>query len=175
MKKVYKEIISWVITIAASVAVALLIREYVVNIAYVPTGSMIPTIEINDKIIVSRINLYFEDIKTNDLVVFKPGESIRKSRLQDEDSLLVKRVIACGGETIEIKEGVVFIDGIQKDEPFVFNHSSDDFPAFTVPENCYFVMGDNRSNSWDARFWEQHYIHREEIIGKAIYKFGALQ
>jgi len=136
---------------------------------------MIPTIEINDKIIVSRISLYFEDIKTDDLIVFRPNESIKRMRAEEKDDLLVKRVIAVGGETIEIKDGVVFIDGIEKYEPFVFNHSADDFDAFTVPENCYFVMGDNRSNSSDARYWEPHYVKRDEIIGKAIYKFGALK
>ena len=174
-KKVGKEVLSWIITIAAAVIVALLIREYVVNIAYVPTGSMIPTIEINDKIIVSRISLFFEDIKTDDLVVFKPNESVMNNRTQDKESLLVKRVIAKGGETIEIKAGVVYINGVPKSEPYVFNKSKDDFAPFLVPDGCYFVMGDNRSNSWDARFWDQHYVKRDEIIGKAVYRFGALK
>ncbi len=175
-KNVRKEVISWVVTIVIAVVLALLIRTYVFNISVVPTGSMLPTIQLNDKILVSRISMWFGEVETGDLVVFKPSEAIESKRSEDEkDSLLVKRVIAKGGETVEIISGTVFINGIEQKEDYVYNKSTDHFGPYTVPDNCYFVMGDNRTNSWDARFWDEHYIAGENIVGKAVYRFGALK
>ena len=99
-KPIVKEILSWVITIVVAVVLALLIKRYVFCIANVPTGSMIPAIQINDKIVISTVSLYFQDIEVDDLVVFKPTEYIKNNRSEKErNAPLVKRVIAKGGDS----------------------------------------------------------------------------
>lgn len=174
-KPIVKEILSWVITIVVAVVLALLIKRYVFCIANVPTGSMIPTIQINDKIVISTVSLYFQDIEVDDLVVFNPTEYIKNNRSEKEKNApLVKRVIAKGGDTVEVKKGDVYVNGVLKNEPYVYAKSNDDFGPVTIPEDCYFVMGDNRPKSWDARYWPEPYISRDLIIGKAVYKFGGL-
>ena len=101
-KPIVKEILSWVITIVVAVVLALLIKRYVFCIANVHTGSMIPAIQINDKIVISTVSLYFQDIEVDDLVVFKPTEYIKNNRSEKErNAPLVKRVIAKGGDTVE--------------------------------------------------------------------------
>lgn len=174
-KPIVKEILSWVITIVVAVVLALLIKRYVFCIANVPTGSMIPAIQINDKIVISTVSLYFQDIEVDDLVVFKPTEYIKNNRSEKErNAPLVKRVIAKGGDTVEVKKGDVYVNGVLKNEPYVYAKSNDDFGPVTIPEDSYFVMGDNRTKSWDARYWPEPYISRDLIIGKAVYKFGGL-
>ena len=174
-KPIVKEILSWVITIVVAVVLALLIKRYVFCIANVPTGSMIPAIQINDKIVISTVSLYFQDIEVDDLVVFKPTEYIKNNRSEKErNAPLVKRVIAKGGDTVEVKKGDVYVNGVLKNEPYVYAKSNDDFGPVTIPEDSYFVMGDNRTKSWDARYWPEPYISRDLNIGKAVYKFGGL-
>ena len=73
-----------------------------------------------------------------------------------------------------MKKGDVYVNGVLKNEPYVYAKSNDDFGPVTIPEDSYFVMGDNRTKSWDARYWPEPYISRDLIIGKAVYKFGGL-
>lgn len=170
----FKELYSIIKIILFALILAIFVRVFVVNVSNVPTGSMIPTININDKIVVLQFYFRFWEADRGDIVVFKQPEEVKKEMPQkDKDTPLVKRVIAKGGETIEILRGNVYIDGELLDEPYVFNHLDDeDMEPFTVPGDCYFVMGDNRGSSFDCRRWETKYITKDMLMGRAVFRIG---
>jgi signal peptidase I len=123
----------------------------------VPTGSMYPTISLNDKLLVSRGS----DVVRGDIVVFYSEEM---------DLLLVKRLIGVGGDSVELVSGELFINGEVVDEPYVVNNSYDDY-SFEVPNGKCLFLGDNRSSSMDARFWEDTYVEESKIVGKAFFRY----
>lgn len=92
---------------------------------------------------------------------------------EDEREWYIKRVIALPGETVQVKDGKVYINGSSKplSEPYIKEEPVEDFGPYTVPKNGYFVMGDNRNNSNDAREWDIHYVSRDEILGKAWFRY----
>ena len=140
-------------TIVWAFVLAMIIRTFIVQAFWIPSGSMIPTLEINDRVLVAKFwNLFFPPSRGS-LYVFRYPV--------DPDRDFVKRMIAIPGDTVDIKNGVVYINGEPTEEPYVKNHDrynlrpSSVFPKvpFTVPEGKYFMLGDNRSNSQDSRFW----------------------
>ena len=130
---------------------------------------MLNTIQEKDRIIASRIEYSFNDPERYDIAVFKFPD--------DETQCFIKRIIGLPGETVQIVNGVVYVtktDGqtIQLDQSFVTNCvPTGDYGPFEVPEDCYFMMGDNRNQSWDSRYWEHKYVHRTQIIGKAKFRY----
>ena len=83
----------------------------------------------------------------------------------------MKRILALPGETIEGEDGVIYIDGKPLEEPYIKIKFKQDFGPYKVPRNSYFMMGDNRNNSWDSRFWVNKYVEKDEIIGKAEFEY----
>ncbi len=164
---VVKELFDWIKTIVIAIVVALLIRHFIFMPSIVPTGSMIPTIQKNDIIMVTKFNYWFKPVERGDMIVFQSS--------YDKKIKLVKRVVGMGGETILIQNGKLYIDGKLFIEPYVYEPMAEEFGPYTVPENTFFVMGDNRNNSYDARKWEQKYVTEDMILGKAIYRFGMLK
>ena len=130
------------------------------------TNSMSPNIEIGDHFTTFEIKSNnLNPIERFDIVVYKPQPN--KANLEGEkDTRLVHRVIGLPGEKIEIKKGAIYINGNLLDEPFKKNVGGIDFPATSIPENQYFLLGDNRPNSLDSRYWNKPTITREEIYGK---------
>lgn len=159
-----KIIFDWIIPIVFALVATLLIRKFILFKVYVPTGSMIPTIQKNDQLFVTRVYKP-ENLKRGDIVVFHSEE------LQET---LIKRLIGLPNDKIEIKAGKVFINGIESKEDYVKNQQPYD-GEYEVPEGKYFFLGDNRSDSNDARMWENHYIDGSDVIGKAqlrVYPFN---
>lgn len=150
----------WIVPIFSALVIAVLINKFIFFNVYVPTGSMIPTINENDKILVTRI--YNPDkIQRGDIIVFYSEE------LQET---LIKRAIGLPGDHIDIKDGVISINGKVLKEDYVKNN--DDFTgSFDVPEGKFFFLGDNRANSNDARLWINSYIDASEIKGEARFRF----
>ncbi|MGE4284627.1 MAG: signal peptidase I [Clostridia bacterium] len=167
-KVVVKEVKDWTKTIAIYVVIALCIRFFIFNLSIVPTGSMLPTIQIKDVIVVLKFSYWFQPVRRGDIVVFK--SPVEKSKQ------LVKRVVGLGGETIFIKSGKLYIDGKENPEPYISQKAGEDFGPYKIPQDGYFVMGDHRSNSYDSRKWEdKKYITRNMVIGKAVFRFGGLK
>ncbi len=162
-----KEIFDWVKAIIIAVLIALIIRTFIFVPSIVPTGSMHPTICVNDVILVFKGSYWFKSVERGDIIVFKSPE--------DEDIHLVKRVAAMGGEMVKIEGGHLYIDGIKQNEPYIYAPMRQDFGPYKVPKDMYFVMGDNRNNSLDARNWEQKGISKDILIGKAVYRLGGLK
>lgn len=154
----------WVIPIAIALVLALLIKQFLIFKVYIPSGSMIPTLNEGDQLFVTRVyNL--DNLKRGDILVFDSDE------LND---VLIKRLIGLPGDKIKIVSGTVYVNGEELEEDYVKNpdHISGEFE---VPEGKYFFLGDNRAISYDARRWENPYIDGGDIRAKAqirVYPFS---
>lgn len=168
-KSKLREAIDFCLPIVLAVIIAIVLKTFVFANAIVPTGSMINTIQEGDRIIASRIAYINEDPERYDIIIFNYPD--------DETQCFVKRIIGMPGETVEIVSGIVYVtttDGetIQLDDSFVTNCVPDgNFGPYVVPEDSYFMMGDNRNTSWDSRYWDNKFVHRDKIIGKVMFKY----
>lgn len=164
-----KEAISFMTPIVIALIVAILLKTFIFANAVVPTGSMINTIQEGDRIIASRLAYINEDPKRYDVIIFHYPD--------DESQLFVKRIIGMPGETINIKNGIVYItdangNTAEARSDFVTNCvPTGDFGPYTVPLGSYFVMGDNRNDSWDARYWKKKNVEKKKIIGKVKFRY----
>jgi len=146
-------------SIVIAVVLAALIRIFIFSPFYIPSGSMEPTLQIGDRIIVSKLNYHFTKPARGDIIVFRFP--------LDPDRDFVKRVIALGGETIAFRDSQLYINGKPVDEDYLPEDLQfPDFGPVKVPEGSYFMMGDNRNNSDDSRRWGP--LPEEYIIGKSI-------
>ena len=174
--KIWHEIWDYVKMIIIVVAVVLVINNVVLINAKIPFESMEKTVMTGDRLFGFRlaygINLdlfgnqiskKISDPKRDDIVIFKYPD--------DESQLFIKRVIGLPGETVEIKDGKVYIDGVEKEEDFLPEPMRGSFGPYTVPENCYFMMGDNRNNSKDSRYWKNTFVRFDQIVGKAVLRY----
>lgn len=157
----------WVAPILTALVLAWVINTFVVFRIEVPTGSMVPTIMNDDKIFVLKV--YNRDnFKRGDILVFRS--------LEEDGMLLIKRLIGLPGDKVELKNGILYVNGELIEEPYVKNNM-DYTGEYTVPEGHLFFLGDNRATSRDARYWENPYISKDEVIGRAglrIYPFNTI-
>ena len=164
-KSVFKEIRDYVFLIALAFVLAFLMNKFVYANAEVPTGSMLPVVEPGDRLIVNRLAYLFEDPQRGDIVMFAYPD--------DESENYLKRIIGLPGEKVEIKKGLVYINDSKEplSEPYLNDPPNGDFGPYTVPKGCYFMLGDNRDESKDARYWDNKYVKKEKIVGKAWLKY----
>ncbi|MCI8484789.1 MAG: signal peptidase I [Lachnospiraceae bacterium] len=141
----------------------LFLNRYMIANAQVPTGSMETTVMAGDRILVNRLSYVFGEPKRGDIVTFLYPD--------DGETLYLKRIMGMPGETIAGSDGVIYIDGKPLEKDFTQKVSYDEFGPYTVPEDSYFMMGDNRNDSWDSRYWEHKFVKREDIIGKAAVSY----
>lgn len=162
-----KEIISWIKIIVAAVVIAYFINNFLIINANVPSGSMEQTIMTHDRMIGNRLAYKFGEVERGDIAIFKFPD--------DETQIFVKRVIGMPGDKVTISEGKIYIN--DSTEPLKEDYlpeewvKSNDGMEFNVPEGSYFVLGDNRNVSNDARFWNNTYVTEEQIIAEAIYVY----
>lgn len=145
--------------IIIALGIGLFLNKYVVANAQVPTGSMETTVMAGDRILVNRLSYVFGEPERGDIVTFIYPD--------DGETLYLKRIMGLPGETISGKDGVIYIDGEPLEKDFTQEISYEDFGPYVVPEGTYFMMGDNRNDSWDSRYWEHKFVEMEDIIGKA--------
>lgn len=153
-------------TIALSGILAFGIRSFVAEARYIPSGSMLPTLQINDRLIIDKISYDFRNPKRGDIVVFSPTDTLKKQNFKDA---FIKRVIGLPGETVEVKDGLVYVNGQPIQEKYVEDQPNYRFGPVTVPPNEYLVLGDNRNNSYDSHYWGS--VPRQNIIGRAVVRF----
>lgn len=146
--------------------IAFAIKMFVIDTRMIPSESMLPTIEIGDRVIVCRFSYWFDaSPERGDIIVFRaPVE------LNEKDDL-IKRVIGLPGETVEATGGKVYVDGVALDEPYILEAPDYEFGPVEVPENSYLVLGDNRNESYDSHLWMQTFIVDDDIKGKAIWRY----
>ncbi|WP_294783359.1 signal peptidase I [uncultured Eubacterium sp.] len=179
-----KEVFSWIRMFAIVIIVVFVLTQFIIINAKVPSGSMENTIMTHDRLIGFRFAYWFDEPQRGDIILFDYPV--------DEKKIYIKRVIGLPGETVEIRDGHVYIDG--SDEPLQEDYLKEEWTwendgyTFTVPEGCYFVLGDNRNDSVDGRLWagealkagvaltpeeaeKYSYVRKDEINGKAIFKY----
>jgi signal peptidase I len=139
---------------------SLLIITFVVQAFYIPSGSMEPTLMINDRILVAKFLYRFEPISRTDVIVFRYPLNPQRD--------FVKRVIGLPGDRVQLKDGIVYVNGQRLSEKgYTIKPDFGNYGPVTVPSGQYFVLGDNRNNSEDSRFFG--YVPRANIIGKALF------
>lgn len=157
------ELFDWSKVVLTAFLIAFFISNTLIVNAQVPTGSMESTIMTGSRILINRLAYLADDPQRGDIISFYPP--------YDHKNGYLKRVIALPGETIEGIDGKIYIDGAILEEPYIMEEIEEDFGPFLVPEDSYFVMGDNRNNSWDARFWDEKFITKDDIIGRAEFEY----
>jgi signal peptidase I len=163
-------IIEWTFIIVLAVAVSFIMRTYVVQTFFIPSASMQPTLQVGDRILVSKLSIDFGTIHRGDIVVFKapPAE-----HCGDAVSDLVKRVIGLPGDHLTSRGNTIYVNGKKLDETWThIEPLSTPIGHVTVPPNSYFVMGDNHPNSCDSRFWGS--VPRKDLIGKVFFRIWPL-
>jgi len=165
--KIIKEIISWLVFIAVAWLLSLLVRHVIIVNAIVPSGSMRPTVEENTRLIAFRLSYTFSEPQRNHVVVaVSPNDGV---------TLYLKRIVGLPGETIEVINGRVYINGASEPltEDFILEtpHPRNDVPLTLIPEGMFFVMGDNRNDSSDSRNWRDPFLPRENVVGRAIFTY----
>lgn len=167
MKKeeLLKEILSYSKIIFFFLLFASFINSKLIANAQVPTTSMETTIMKDSRIIINRLAYKASSPSRGDIVAFQCPD-------EDPDAIpLLKRIVALSGETVEGIGGKVYINGTELKESYLEKFVTDDFGPYTVPEDCYFMMGDNRENSWDSRYWQNKFVSKDAIIGKAEFEY----
>lgn len=161
--KFFNEIIEWAGVIIAAVVFSLFINFCIIVNAVVPTSSMETTIMAGDRVIGLRLSYAFSEPERGDVVIFKYPDN--------EDILYIKRIIGMPGDTVEVADGLVYINGKVLREPYLNVVTEGNFGPYKVPEESYFMMGDNRNNSADSRFWKHTFLDRDKIEGKAVFSY----
>lgn len=161
-----KDVFSYVRIVIIAAAAAFFLMFFVFTNARVPTGSMKDTINENDRLIGLKLAYVAAEPQRGDIVIFKYPD--------DESTKFVKRVIGLPGETVSFKNGDVYIDGVLLEEDYTKEpHSTEavNRTEYTVPENSYFMLGDNRRNSKDARWWTNTFVTKDKIEAKVLFRY----
>ncbi len=156
------EILEWLLVIVISATLAFLLDKFIIVNAKIPSASMEPTIMTGDRLIGNRLAYLKEDPKRGDIVIFLYPDN--------EKEYFIKRVIGLPGETVNIRAGKVYINDDTEpldESAYIVGTPLGDFGPYKVPEGAYFLMGDNRNNSMDSRYWNQKYVYKDKILGKA--------
>jgi signal peptidase I len=161
----FSEVLSLVKIVVIAVVFALVFTNFIIINAEVPSGSMRDTIWEGDRLFGFRLAYKFSEPKRGDIIIFKFPD--------DETQNYVKRVIGLPNDIVQIKNGRVYINGEELDEPYIKDYILDDGETYTyiVPEDSYFMLGDNRNNSKDSRYWVNTFVKKEKIVAKVVVRY----
>ncbi|MGB7444329.1 MAG: signal peptidase I [Coleofasciculaceae cyanobacterium] len=154
--------------IAIALALALLIRTFVAEPRYIPSNSMLPTLEVGDRLVVEKISYHFRPPTNGEIIVFNPPPQLQIQGY-DPDQAFIKRVVATPGQTVQVQNGQVYVDNQPLLENYIAEAPEYQLKPVQVPKNQLFVMGDNRNNSNDSHVWG--FLPQENIIGHAFFRF----
>jgi signal peptidase I len=155
-----------------ALGLALTIRTFVAEPRYIPSESMIPTLEIGDRLIVEKLSYLGHPPHRGDIIVFAPPPQLQEQGYLG-DQAFIKRVIGLPGDTIEIKDGHVFVDRVLQTESYIAELPNYLMSPMVVPPAQLFVMGDNRNNSNDSHIWG--FLPQVNIVGHACFRFWPLE
>jgi signal peptidase I len=178
-----RSVVEWIAVIGGALIVALVIKTFLIQAFYIPSGSMETTLDIGDRVLVNKLSYRVHDVNRGDLVVFEANEgagdcgqpvsdaaaSASESGIKD----LIKRVIGLSGDTVEGRDGQLLINGRVLVEPYLDEGvTTGDFAPVEIPEGCIWVMGDNRGDSRDSRSFGP--IDEDQIVGRAFVRVWPL-
>ncbi len=168
-------------TVGLSLFLAFGIRTFVAEARFIPSGSMEPTLQIDDRLIVDKVSYRFRDPGRGDIIVFNPTPVLQDQGFQDA---FIKRVIGLPGDQVSLENGEVYVNTQRLQEGYVANNDETTVEAcgaeqtnirpylegtVTIPEDQYLVLGDNRHNSYDGRCWGL--VSRDKVVGRAVFRF----
>lgn len=166
--KAWRSLRENLILITIALVLALFIRTFIAEPRYIPSDSMLPTLHTGDRLVVEKISYRFNSPKFGDIVVFQPPPELQR-RGYLADQAFIKRIIATPGDTLQIDDGKVYLNGKVLQEDYIKEPPIQAFPPIKVPQNQYFMMGDNRNDSNDSRYWG--FLPKKNMIGKATFRF----
>lgn len=163
MSSLGEEAKDWIISIVVAVVLAFLIRQFIVELYIVDGPSMRPTLQSQERLVVNKFIYSLRAPEKGEILVFKYP--------RDQSRDFIKRVIATPGDTIEIKDGRVYVNDQMQNEDYILEKTRSEYPKATVPDGTVFVMGDNRNNSLDSRSSYVGCIDERDILGKVLLCF----
>jgi signal peptidase I len=165
----FRNVVEWVVIIGGAFLVAFVVKTFLIQAFFIPSGSMLPTLHQDDRVLVNKLSYDLHDVHRGDLIVFERPEGESAGQIKD----LIKRVVGLPGERIEQRDGDVYIDGDLLEEPYLVDGTeTTNLEPQTVPEGHVFVMGDNRGDSMDSRVF--HAIDEDLIVGRAFVRVWPL-
>ena len=178
-----RSVIEWIAVIGGALIVALIIKTFLIQAFYIPSGSMETTLDIGDRVLVNKLSYRVHDVNRGDLVVFEANEGAGDCGQPVSDAAatasesgikdLIKRVIGLPGDTVEGRDGQLLVNGRLLVEPYLDEGvTTGDFAAVEIPEGCIWVMGDNRGDSRDSRSFGP--IDEDQIVGRAFVRVWPL-
>ena len=162
----WAEIIIW------ATVIALIARTFVVQPYKIPSGSMEDTLLVGDFLMAEKLSQYFRDYRPGDVLIFEYPDDPSKD--------FIKRLVATGGQKVEVRNKTLYVNDVAQPMPLKGKHTDpsiyppnfnprDNYGPVTVPQGCYFMMGDNRDNSLDSRFWRSHFLDKRSVKGRAFF------
>lgn len=153
-------------TVAMAFCLSFGIRTFVAEARYIPSSSMEPTLQINDRLIIEKMTYRFEEPERGDVVVFGPTDALKE---QNFNEAFIKRIIGLPNDKVVVSRGKVYVNNQLLSENYIKEDPEYDYGPVIVPEGEYLVLGDNRNNSYDSHYWG--FVPKEKIIGRAFVRF----
>jgi len=151
-------------TVISAGIIAFIIITFIGQVTVVRGASMEPTLHDRERLIANKISYRFESPGRNEIIIFKPPIGIKRN--------YIKRIIGIPGDKIEIVDGKIYVNDQALEEPYVKHRSYENIPPTIIPADSFFVLGDNRPNSSDSRYWG--FVPRKNVVGKAWVVFWPL-
>ncbi len=165
----FRKIVMKILTneIVLAIIIALLIKSFIIDSRYIPSSSMYPTLKIDDRLLVNKLSYIFSEPERKDVIILTPPEEVHSKYDY------VKRIIGLPGETVEIKDGKVYIDNEPLEENYIAEKPNYHFGPKKIPSDFVLVLGDNRNKSFDGHLWHQ-WLSIESIKGKVFFRYWPL-
>lgn len=169
--RVWRQVRENLLILVIALTLALLLRTFVAEPRYIPSDSMLPTLQVGDRLIVEKVSYHFRPPTTGDIVVFDPPPQLQIQGYA-KDQAFIKRVIGEPGQLVSITNGKVYLDRKPLQESYIAEPPAYKWGPVAVPSGQLFVMGDNRNNSNDSHMWG--FLPKQNIIGRACFRFWPL-